>query len=209
MEQARDSTASLADVLITEQLRLRPARQPDQPALNRALVELTRQMAESPHHVLQRLVEAAVELCGAHTAGSSILDHEGGRDVFRWHALAGRHTQRAGSIMSRSNSPCGMVLDRHAHLLFRYPERHFPFPGKIEAPLAEVLLTPFYNDRRAVGSIWIIAHDETKKFDACDVHIVTELGRFASSAHSLLTSLGYVQVPPTPGAPDEPRLNPA
>jgi GAF domain-containing protein len=94
-----------------------------------------------------------------------------------------------------------MVLDRHAHLLFRYPERYFTFPGEVESPLVEVLLTPFYNEGQPVGSIWIIAHDETKTFDACDVQIVTELGRFASSAHALLTSLGYVQVPGHPAGP--------
>jgi hypothetical protein len=63
-----------------------------------------------------------------------------------------------------------------------------------------------YNDRRAVGSIWIIAHDDTRKFDACDVQIVTELGRLASSAHAVLTSLGYVQ---QAGGPDAGRPSPA
>jgi hypothetical protein len=187
-------TATLEQVLITDQLRLRPARHPDRIALTRALADLARHMADAPGEVLQRLAEAAVSLCGAHTAGISILDRDGDRDVFRWHALAGRHTEGVGTVMSRHNSPCGMVLDRHAHLLFRHPERYFPFPGTVEPPIVEVLLTPFYDNRQAVGSIWIIAHDETKQFDAGDVQIAVELGRFASSAHPVLTSLGLMHV---------------
>jgi hypothetical protein len=42
-------------------------------------------MAENPRNMLQKLVEMAVELCRADTAGIGILEG----DVFRWESLAG------------------------------------------------------------------------------------------------------------------------
>lgn len=74
------STATLADVDIRAELAARPRRLPDLEREDRAFHQLTAQMAENPRHMLQSLVEIAKDLCGADTAGISLLDG----DVFRW-----------------------------------------------------------------------------------------------------------------------------
>ena len=56
----------------------------------------------------------------------------------------------------------------------------------------EALLVPFYVKGRAVGTIWAVAHDDRRKFDAEDERLRTSLGKFASSAYQLLVSLDAV-----------------
>jgi C4-dicarboxylate-specific signal transduction histidine kinase len=54
------------------------------------------------------------------------------------------------------------------------------------APLAdEGLLVPFYVNGKAVGTIWAIAHDPHRKFDAEDLRLLESIGRFASAAYQV------------------------
>src|SRR4051812_13860942 len=111
------SSVRLEDVLRTEELAHRPSRPPDFEAENRALVALAREMCASPGTILQQLVDAALALCRADSAGISILEPGGARELFRWHAIAGQFAVHAGGTMPRDASPCGTVLDRDDVLL--------------------------------------------------------------------------------------------
>src|SRR5215471_10492000 len=115
MDHAR---ASLDDVLITAELVRRPARRPDYEAENRALTAFAQALTQSPQTILRRLVETALEVCRADSAGASILEPGGAGGVFRWHAIAGQLASNIGGEMPREASPCGVVLDRDAPLLF-------------------------------------------------------------------------------------------
>jgi hypothetical protein len=85
-----DALVSLESVLATAELSLRPSRLPDYQAENQALVALAQELANSPSSIMQQLVETALELCRAHSAGISLLEEEVGRKIFRWHAIAGQ-----------------------------------------------------------------------------------------------------------------------
>src|SRR5690349_12900668 len=74
----------LAEVDIRHELASRPHRLPNYEAEARALADLAARMAAKPRDMLQGLVEVALELCDAGTAGISLLEG----DVFRWEALA-------------------------------------------------------------------------------------------------------------------------
>jgi hypothetical protein len=102
-------------------------RAPDYAAENRALVALARTMADAPETILQRLVETALELCDAHTAGISLLEEQDGRQVFGWHAIAGMYAEHRMGMAPRDFSPCGVVVDRAAPELLAYPGRRFPY----------------------------------------------------------------------------------
>jgi hypothetical protein len=57
-------------------------------------------------------------------------------------------------------------------------------------PLAEEgLLAPFYVNGEAVGTIWAIAHNDLRKFDAEDLRLLESLGRFASAAYQAVASI--------------------
>src|SRR5262249_10528065 len=62
-------------------------------------------------------------------------------------------------------------------------------------PLAEEgLLVPFYVNGKAVGTIWVIAHNDRRKFDAEDLRLLESLGRFASAAYQALASIEDLKV---------------
>src|ERR1700674_39810 len=176
-------------VITTPELKKRPSRSPDYHAESRALVALAQEMANSPRNVLQKLVDIALELSRAHSAGVSILEEENGRQIFRWHAVAGQWSGYVDGTMPRESSPCGTVLDRNAALLLSHPERYYPIPPTMAPAIVEVLLIPFHVAGEAVGTIWVIAHDESRHFDGEDERLIGSLGKFASSAYQTLKSL--------------------
>ena len=76
-------TPALQSVLSTVELDRRPSRPPDHAAENRALIALAQQLAVSPMGILQTLAETALTLCGAHSAGISLLEPDGRRFIGR------------------------------------------------------------------------------------------------------------------------------
>jgi PAS domain S-box-containing protein len=180
--------AALDDVLITAELARRPTRTRDYEAENRALADLAEAMADSPQTILQKLVETALGLCHADSAGISILEPGGSTGVFRWHAVAGRFASNIGSHAPREGTPSGIVLDRDAPLLFSYPERYFDYGRAIEPTIVEALLVPFHVEGKPVGTLWLIAHTPSRKFDTEDQRVLTRLSRFASMAYQVKTA---------------------
>ncbi|HEU5182254.1 MAG TPA: GAF domain-containing protein [Candidatus Polarisedimenticolia bacterium] len=180
----------LESVITTPELARRPARTPDYEAENVALASVMEMMATASgsrdaDRILQKLADTALELCRAQSAGVSILEKENGREVFRWRAAAGVWKKYLGQCMPRHFSPCGTVLDRNIPLLMEYPERHYAYTDGAP-PLAEVLLIPFYSDGKAAGTVWVIAHEPTRKFDAEDKRLMTRLSQFAAATYQLL-----------------------
>jgi PAS domain S-box-containing protein len=171
-------------------LSRRPSRLPDYAAENTALVALAHGMATAPSDILQKLATTALTLCRAHSAGFSLLEDRGQKRTFCWHAVVGKWAPHAGQSMPRDFGPCGTVLDRNAAMLCSHPERDFPYLGEVSPLLDEGLLIPLYVDGEAVGTIWVISHDESRRFDAEDLRVMTNLGNFAGTAYKTLLSPG-------------------
>jgi len=151
------------------------------------LVALAQTLANSPEHVLQQLVEAALELCRAQSAGISLLEEENGRKIFRWHGIAGQFAPHVWGTTPREFSPCGTVLDTDRIQLMSRLDRHFTYFAQVEPRIAEALLIPFHVRGEAVGTIWVVSHDETRHFDAEDARVMTALGEFAAAVYQSLS----------------------
>jgi signal transduction histidine kinase/CheY-like chemotaxis protein/PAS domain-containing protein len=182
----------LESLIITVELDRRTSRPPDYEAESHGLAGLMEALAKATggagrDSVLHRLAETALVLCRAHSAGVSLLGEDGGREIVRWHAAAGVWAKFLGGSMPRELSPCGTVLERKIPILMEHPERHYPYPFDAP-PLAEVLLIPFHCEGKPVGTVWIMAHDQTRRFDAEDQRLMTGLSRFASSAYQQLVA---------------------
>lgn len=184
-----DVSPSLQAVLTTEQLSLRPFRPPDFNAVNRAFAMLQSQCIKQPAILLQRFTELLLELCAAHSAGISILEKDQDRVVFRWHAIAGVYAPYRWGGMPRYASPCGVVLNTEAVQLFQYPERHFPYSIPLNPPICEALLTPFLLQDQVIGTAWLIAHDESRKFDREDLRRMQTLLQLATILYETATKL--------------------
>jgi PAS domain S-box-containing protein len=187
VQGGKDDMGALSSALPTAELGRRPSRPPDFVTENRALVELARELAERPGNILQKLADTALTLCRAETAGVSLLDGEKKR--FYWPAISGRWASHRGGGTPRDFGPCGTVLDRDTALLFSHPERDFPYFRDVQPPLEDGLLIPFHVNGEAVGTIWVVLHDPSRRFEAEDLRLMTNLGAFAAAAYQSWLSL--------------------
>ena len=191
-DSEKQATVNLESIISTAELRARPTRAPNHVAENHALIALAEKMATSPNDILQKLAETALNLCHAQTCGISLLGSDGAH--FYWPALTGIWASHVGGSMPRGFSPCGTVLDRNAAQLMRHPERHFAYFAAVTPWIDEVLLVPFYVGEKAVGTIWVIVHDQSHRFDSEDLRIMTNLGTFAAAAYQTLQYLKSAKV---------------
>jgi PAS domain S-box-containing protein len=181
--------AGLDEILITQDLLSRAHRLPRAASENRALRALATVMANAPESLPDTLLQTALELCNAGTAGLSLIETTPAGDViFRWTNLAGVLQGSVGGFTPRDFSPCGVALDRKSPQLFYYPARRFRYLEAATVPIVEGLVVPLSGDN-PLGTIWILSHDEHTHFDAEDVRILTSLGEFTSSALRMIQLL--------------------
>ena len=172
-----------AEPRVDQVLAARPSRAPCLKEENRALCEMAGALARSDGDVLQQLVEHALKLCGAHSAGVSLLEMDGTHTVFRWHAVAGRWAGYRLGSMPRDASPCSAVVDHRAPQVMPRPEKYFP--AMLDAvPLAtEALLVPFEVLGETVGTVWVVSHEESLSFSAEDLRVMRSLAQFAAAGY--------------------------
>jgi signal transduction histidine kinase/ActR/RegA family two-component response regulator len=186
-----DVPAALESILCTAELNRRPSRPPDYETENRALAALGQALADSPRTILQTLANTIVEVFQSDSGGISLLTKDGKR--FYWPAIAGVWKPHIGGGTPRDFGPCGDVLDRNSPLLFRHFERRYTYFLPVTPPVEECLLVPFYVEGKAVGTIWAIAHDDCRKFDAEDMRQLVSLGRFASAAYQVWAAIDALE----------------
>lgn len=184
---------SLDDVIITADFHRRPSRSADYQAENTALIALTQVLTDSPQALLQYLVEITLDICHADTVGISLLQPGENGGTFNWVAIAGEYAPYVGGTTQWDFSPCGITLQHNAPQLFSYPGRYFTYFNEVEPPIVEGLLVPFELRGKPTGTIWIVSHNEQKKFDGEDLRLITSLSNFAAAAFSKMQSENVLQ----------------
>ncbi|MGI8482697.1 MAG: sensor histidine kinase [Thermomicrobiales bacterium] len=187
-EPASNETATLEDILITDQLATRRSRTPDYHAENEALHDLTRHMAAGTVGLMQALVEAAVTLCRAETAGISIFEETDGEPVFRWQNIAGHLSGCVGKTTPFEFSPCGVALALGSAQLFDRPYRLFTYLQQSPEPFVECLIIPLPASNQPAATIWIISHHPSHQFDREDLRIMSRLASFAAAVLKLIAT---------------------
>jgi hypothetical protein len=141
---------------------------------------LARAFVESPDSILQELVNAAVDLCGADSAGISMEKEDGTeKEFYHWVATAGQYSQFLNAILPRYPSACGVCLERGGPQLFRVGQQFFDLMG-IEAPLiTDGILLPWQADGMR-GTIFIMAHGRSEAFDQADGRMMQLFANFAA-----------------------------
>jgi PAS domain S-box-containing protein len=142
---------------------------------------------------LQKLADITLTLCGAHSAGLSLLEDGDRKSNFHWRAIAGQWTPHIDGGTPRNFGPCGTVIDRNVAMVCSHPELDFPYWAPISPVLEEGLLVPFHIKGEAVGTIWAVAHDTSRRFDAEDLRLLTSLSTFAAAAYQAWLSLNATQ----------------
>jgi two-component sensor histidine kinase len=169
-------------VYITEELTLRAAAKPDYYRETIALHQLSRDMMDSPDSVLPRLVDLAIELCGAVSGGISLYEDSPPPGIFRWHHLRGDLARFSGATTPRNYSPCGITLDLRTPVLVQRPERVYDWLVTANVSLPECLLVPLYlGGKDPLGTLWIVAGREPH-FDSSHSEIMLDLAAFTGIA---------------------------
>jgi hypothetical protein len=141
---------------------------------------VTRAFVDSPDTILQELVKAAVELCGADSSGISIeRENKTDADFYEWVATAGAYSGVLNAVLPRSPSACGVCLERGRPQLFRVTQRFFDLLG-VEAPeVTDGILLP-WDEGEIRGTIFIMAHGRDEAFDRDDVRMMQMLADFVA-----------------------------
>jgi PAS domain S-box-containing protein len=165
------------EVLITEELASRPRKAPNLEAQARAFRELSNLIVDNPKSAVTRFLELAIALCEAGSAGLSLLETDDlGQAHFRWDTLAGPFDIHKNGITQRDFSPCGLCLDAGHTILVSRPFNIFGYLNAAARPVVEGLIVPLYDTGRTpLGTIWIVHHDEQRRFDAEDARVMEQL----------------------------------
>ncbi len=141
---------------------------------------LAHAFVDQPEEILQGLVNAAVDLCGADSAGISLEKEErSDEDYYQWIATCGQYAPFLDAVLPRWPSACSICLERNRPQLFRVSQRFFDLMG-VEAPIVtDGLLLPWQVEETR-GTIWIMAHRRNEAFDREDLHLMQMLANFAA-----------------------------
>jgi signal transduction histidine kinase len=142
-----------------------------------ALQALTRVFTETPQAVLQKLVEIAVEFCGADSAGISLEDPEAKK--FRWVAISGSFSQYLHGTTPRFFSPCGTCLSTGRAQHYRLTKPYYDFLGVVAEPITDGMLIPWASDQ-SKGTIWAVSHGSRETFTPDDYKLLNTLADFVS-----------------------------
>jgi signal transduction histidine kinase len=144
------------------------------------MLRLARAFVENPDTVLQALVEAAVDLCGADSAGISIQNlDESGEASYHWVATAGKYARFLNAMLPSFPSACGLCLERRRPQLFRVSKQFFDQMGIEADVVTDGLLMPWQMEE-VRGTIWIMAHGRDEAFDENDCRLMQVLSNFAA-----------------------------
>ncbi len=146
-----------------------------------AMQTLGRAFVDHPETLLQELVNAAVYLCGADSAGISMERNKGAeKDSYNWVATAGQYSGFLNDVVPPFPSACGICLERGTPQQFRVKQRFFDLLG-VDAPLVtDGVLLPWYAGG-ARGTIFVMAHGRTEAFDKDDCLMMQTLASFAAT----------------------------
>jgi len=146
------------------------------------LRRLSRAFVEHPDTILQELVDAAISLCGADSAGISMQQPDQPDEKF-WVrvATAGDYAHFLNATLPRTPSACGVCLERNRPQRFLVNQNFFDLMGVTAPVVTDGILLPWQADG-ARGTIWVMAHNRDEAFDREDLRLMGVLADFAAMA---------------------------
>ncbi len=159
--------------LLTTRARLPPSnRPPDLPARLAAFCELSAVLADDPRQAIRQVLEIAMRLCEAGSAGFSLLrSDQTGQEIVRWETVGGSLASHEGIDTPRDGSPCGLCLDVGQTVLIGQPQQAFGYLRNTPPAIVQDLIVPLHDRaHKAIGTLWVVHHDAASRFsldDAC------------------------------------------
>ncbi len=143
---------------------------------------LAQAFIENPDHILQELVNAAIDLCGADSAAISVVREDGtDAEFYHWVASAGVYASFLHAMLPRYPSACGICLQRGRPQVIRVFPKFFNILGVEAPPVTDGLLLPWHVGT-VQGTIFVMAHQRSQAFDMADCRMMEMLADFAAMA---------------------------
>jgi len=158
-------TVSTAIISGAAELRRRSSRAPEYERESRALVRLARAQTGPRDVLLQTIVDAALELCRAGSAGISLVEELDGNRYFRWLAVAGQVAGLRGNLTAWKDCPCAIAPELQESLLLVDPLQTFEALRGGPAYITEGLVVPIETDGVPLGAIWVMSHSDSCRFE--------------------------------------------
>jgi two-component sensor histidine kinase len=191
--ETRAGDAFPSQMYITDELAMRPLKAANYLREKQAIQTLAAQMIDHPHDVLPRLVDLAMELTGAVSAGLSLFEENPAPGVFRWRYLHGTLAPFEDATTPRNFSPCGITLDQNRPVLCKHPEQFYNWISDANIIVPEVLLVPLHlGGTEPLGTLWIVA-DREGHFDSGDARVASELASFAGIALRMVKTESHLK----------------
>lgn len=142
-----------------------------------AICELAKALAEDPDATVRYVLDIAQDLCGAASAGLSLLHrHQSGEATIRWESVSGALSPHEATEAPRDARPCGLCLDVGIAIVITQPQRLFDQLASQLPAIAEVLIVPLDNGaHEPQGTLWVAHHDSQLHFDSNDLRILEQL----------------------------------
>ncbi|MFM0169141.1 histidine kinase dimerization/phospho-acceptor domain-containing protein [Paraburkholderia sediminicola] len=169
-----------------DELANRETRRPDYASENSALVRLAKAQTGPKADLLQEIAATALLVCGAGSAGISLVEGTEHSRHFRWLAVAGLCADLQGKATAWDECPCGVTLQAGEPQLFVRPQDRFAclqFPG---VKVTEGIVVPIQGGEAQLGAIWVMSHSDERQFDREDVRLLSNLAVFAGTALTIV-----------------------
>jgi hypothetical protein len=175
-----DTGLEVLDLLSDPAFMARRLHNRDVPMQMEGMQRLAHAFVENPDTILQELVNAAIDLCGADSAGISIVQEQAtDAEFYRWVAAAGQYAHFLNATLPRYPSACGICLERGKPQLFRVSQPFFDTLGVLAPVATDGILIP-WQVQETRGTIWIVAHGRLEAFDSDDCRMMQVLANFAA-----------------------------
>jgi GAF domain-containing protein len=173
----------LKSILATDQLQKRSSGGQNTEQVNEALRTVAAEIPGGRARMMTALVNAAFDICNAHSAGASSLRYRDGEEHTLFiEPIVGRLAPRSG-IELTIDCPCGYTLRKDGEAqLFANPALHFDQLNRLELPIIESLCVSIVSENMRVGTLWVMSHDEELKFTGDHSQALITLATFAGAA---------------------------
>ncbi|MEO7084675.1 MAG: GAF domain-containing protein [Gemmatimonadaceae bacterium] len=177
--------APLNAVLRTSTAARRPLRRTDIATADGIYQSLAATLFARAAAIPQAVVRAAVTLCGAGSAGISILEQPAdGPARFRWTVVAGRLSKSVDFSTPADFSTGGVCAEREEPVRFAFPERRFTYLQGLGVAFVEMLEVPLHVDGRSLGTLWTAAHTVGRRFGEDETETLTRLSAIAGTSYT-------------------------
>jgi hypothetical protein len=141
---------------------------------------LAQAFVDRPETILQELVNSAVDLCGADSAGISIENRDDDDNtIYNWVATAGKYSRFVNATLPSFPSACSVCIQRGQPQLFRVTPEFFDLMGIEAETVTDGILIPWEMEETR-GTLWIMAHERSEAFDKNDCRLMEALASFAA-----------------------------